>query len=127
MAGPPCPIANVLQGDRYNADDTIYSPRAPPGPQDDSFEFGHSTCNADKAAGTTYGIAKAANIIMAKKTSFISDTGVIFDMVRQDIVNRGLQGKAVVTFSYGSLPSPNGVIPPQWLAGKHIMEVNSRH
>nr|OQO29400.1 hypothetical protein B0A51_02218 [Rachicladosporium sp. CCFEE 5018] len=91
----------------------IRTPQAEPGSGDDSID-GHATCVAVKAAGTKYGVEKLANMVVAKKSSSISDIGAIFGLVHDDIIARGLQKKAVVTFSWGSLPAAGDIIGRQW-------------
>lgn len=111
-----------MQAGRLNTADVLMAPKALPGPQDDS-NNGHSTCAADKAAGLDRGVAKASTIVPAKKSKYIRDSVIIFDLVRQDIVDRGLQKKAVVSFSFGNVPA--GTIPQHWLEGTY--KLRDRH
>jgi hypothetical protein len=67
-------------------------------------DIGHGTCVTSKVAGSTFGVAKSANIVVVKAgpvngrvppSSAIAAWGV----VARDITSKGLQGRAVVTTS----------------------------
>jgi len=67
-------------------------------------------------------VAKLATIIAVKTSQTISDTAVVFDLVRQDIISRRVQKKAVVNISWGSIPPRSGVIPQYWLTASDFMK-----
>lgn len=98
----------------------IYAPGAKQGAQDDSTD-GHATCCASKAGGQRFGVAKAATMIAAKTSKSVSDTPILFDLIRQDIVNRKIEGKAVVSFSWAGRPQTTGNGPPHWIRAKNFM------
>lgn len=64
---------------------------------------GHGTCMVSKAAGTIYGSAKKASIVIVKNTSL--DSGGLLaglNLIESDIRGKKLQGKAVINISFNS-------------------------
>ncbi len=77
--------------------------------------FGHSTCTASKAAGTQYGAAKEAILVVVKmidytEPSIISGLKVVAD----DIKQKGRGGKSVVSISWGSKAAGPGILGLAW-------------
>ena len=66
---------------------------------------GHGTCVLSKAAGSYFGVARNANIVLVKipEPTLRSDVWAAMAEVSNDISHRRLQGKAVINFSSGSL------------------------
>jgi hypothetical protein len=65
----------------------------------------HGTCVASMAAGTTWGVAKNAKMIPVKfknvdnaRPAAIADA---FGWVVNDVITKGIEGKAVINFSFG--------------------------
>ena len=92
---------------------TILAPRAREerANTNDETEDGYSTCVASKAASSRYGVAKSANFVAVKIRFATRDVGAALDLIRQDIVNKGLQKKAVITLSWGHFNRRGGTIP----------------
>jgi hypothetical protein len=70
-------------------------------PQTESDEAGHGTCVTSKVSGTTFGVAKNANIVVVKINlidNYIAPSRYIeaCAVVARDIESKGLQGKAVI-------------------------------
>ena len=69
-------------------------------------EAGHGSCVVSRIAGATYGIAKQSNIVIVKVAIVNNElpssevlNGLI--MIYDDIIAKGLKGKAVVNLSLG--------------------------
>ena len=75
----------------------------------DDSPIGHGTCIASKAAGGNLGAASNADMIVLKAKPSPADNIWAFEQAHDDILNRGLQGKAVVLFTRGATFSGAGV------------------
>lgn len=66
----------------------------------------HGSCIASKAAGPKYGAAKNANVVMIplsenrKVTDMVPALIKALTAVEEDVIKKGLKGKAVVNMSF---------------------------
>ena len=78
-------------------------------PNTETDEKDHGSCVTSKAAGMNWGVAKKANIVIAKVGVKQTDTALagwyiyLLQKVREDVLKNNLEGKAVVNLS-GGLP-----------------------
>lgn len=78
-------------------------------PSTETDEQNHGSCVLSKVAGKTYGVAKKANVVIAKVGVQQTDTALagwytyLLGKVREDILRENLKGRAVVNLS-GGLP-----------------------
>ncbi|KAJ9656428.1 hypothetical protein H2201_008548 [Coniosporium apollinis] len=70
---------------------------------EDSSPTSHSTCVASKATGLRYGSAKLATLVVVKIADLsLAEVTGIWNLVWQDIKNKGRQKKSVVVLASGS-------------------------
>jgi len=81
----------------------------------ESDENGHGSCVISKVAGPRFGVAKNANIVVAKyavdiQTGHIWKSSILelLSLIYEDVIARGLQGKAVVNLSFGGTEKAYG-------------------
>ncbi|KAK2010906.1 subtilisin-like protein [Colletotrichum eremochloae] len=93
---------NSEWSDMPGTKDIIYLPGAAKNEKD---FLNHGTCVASKAGGPVYGTAKDANMVVVKLPRFIytSDLLKALREIKDDVITKDLQGKAVVNFSHGHL------------------------
>jgi hypothetical protein len=98
----------------------LYLPNEPHIPGD---EFGHGTCVVSKVAGTTFGVAKNANIVVVKLPpaldGSVSASRVItaWGIIANDIASNNMQRKAVVCNTFMGEKSRS------WVLGLGILEL----
>ena len=73
-------------------------------PVDDS-AGGHGFCVASKAAGWKNGVSKNSRLVMLKASTTIADENWAFAKALDDIIEKHLQGKAVVVYPRLSVSS----------------------